>query len=87
MNEIFNKEIKNFENATRILEMGAGETAQQVKARTALAENPGSVSNTHMMVHNCLQFQGIKHNFLGFRDTVHLTTHTYIKQKKIMCIT
>lgn len=30
----------------------AGEAAQLLKARVALAENPGSVPSTHMVIHN-----------------------------------
>ena len=33
---------------------GAGEMVQQLRAPTALPEDPGSIFSTHMEAHNCL---------------------------------
>ena len=36
---------------------GAEEMAQQLRALTALPEDPGSIPSTHMAAHNCLKMQ------------------------------
>jgi hypothetical protein len=61
------KESNNNKNST-------GETAQLLKARTALPENLGLVSFTHVKAHNCLwlQFQGTWHPLMVSMESAHM---------------
>ena len=49
----------------------AGELAQWLRARAALAENPGSTPSTHKAAHNSVLFQEAQQSLLASVSTVH----------------
>lgn len=71
-------------SAIRRYKVKAGEAAQQVRALNALAEDWGSVTNTHAAAHNdpWLQFQGIWHTHTHGVHT-HIRANANIHKIKI----